>query len=87
MPDELQAKHHADSIEFARQWRPIEEAAQRAEARAEGLEVGVRRAVFAVCRVQGIVVPEGAEAAMAKMDAAGLERLLTAIETTRAWPR
>lgn len=99
LQDDPQARHLADALEFARLWQPIEEAAQRAEARAEGreqgieagreqgLEIGLRRAVVAVCQAHGVDVPADGEEAMAGMDAAALERLLTAIGATRAWPR
>ena len=98
LQDDPQARQLADALELARQWRPIEEAAQRAEARAEGLaegieagreqglEAGLRRAVLAVCKALGVEVPQGADEVLQRMDAAALERLLATIETTRGWP-
>jgi len=98
LQDDPQARRLADALEFARQWRPIEEAAQRAEARAEGLEegleagreqgleAGLRRAVLAVCKALSVEVPQGGDEVLQRMDAAALDRWLATIETTRGWP-
>jgi predicted transposase/invertase (TIGR01784 family) len=93
--DDPHARELAKAHEFARQWRQVEQAAQRAEGRAEGVEVGraegvevgLRRAVLEICEALGVVVPTEGARALATMNAASLERLLVAIKTARAWPR
>jgi hypothetical protein len=95
LQDDPHARELAKAHEFARQWRQIEQVAQRAEGRsegvevgrAEGVEVGLRRAVLEICEVLGVVVPTEGTRALSTMNAASLERLLVAIKTARAWPR
>jgi flagellar biosynthesis/type III secretory pathway protein FliH len=72
LQDDPQARELAKAHDFARQWRQVEQAAQRAEGRAEGVEVG---------RAEGVEVgrAEGVEVGRAEGVEVGLRRAVLEI--------
>jgi flagellar biosynthesis/type III secretory pathway protein FliH len=67
LQDDPHARELAKAHEFARQWRQVEQVAQRAEGRAEGVEVGRAEGVE-VGRAEGVEVgrAEGVEVGRAE---------------------
>ena len=57
----------------------------KAEGRVEGKAEGRREAVEAICELLGVEITTERSAALAALDAAGLDRLLRSLRTNRRW--